>query len=173
MDQRPQPAGLGGDLRDRLQRPHLVVGQPDRDQAGIFRDVRRGCACRPVHREHRHRAALGLELAHGAQHRLMLGLPGHHPAAGREPAPGAEQGQVDRLGAARAPDQVARTGAQRLRLLVAGGIEGGARRPAFGVRALGVGFGNAPQRGANFGQHRRAAGVVEVGPGTASGAQAA
>ncbi|OLE24945.1 MAG: hypothetical protein AUG49_12110 [Catenulispora sp. 13_1_20CM_3_70_7] len=102
----------------------------------------------------------------------MLGLPGHHRAAGGKAPTGSQQGQVDRLGAARAEDDLAGRCAHGGGGPIAGGVQRVARGAAFGMGTLGVGFGQVGQRGAHLGQHRRPAGVVEVGPRTGA-AQAA
>jgi hypothetical protein len=118
----------------RLHGARLVVGEGGRDEAGS-RQVGLRVAALGVDREDLDPAALQLQPAHRAQHRLVLRRPGHDRYVMRQPAAGAEQGEVHRLGARGREDDLGRLDAESVGSLVAGPVEGGQGGPALGMGA--------------------------------------
>ena len=129
VDQRADVVGALDDGRDRLDRPHLVVGESHRNEGRSPRDrvhVDRRAGVDPG--DH-NRPAQRLHPPRRAENRLMLGRPGDQ----RPAAP--EQREVDGLRAGGDERDLGSAGAERLRGQVSCAIQGGAGSPSFGMRA--------------------------------------
>lgn len=157
----------------RLDAPDLVVGEADRNEGGGGRDVIGIRQAVSVHCEDLDGMALRLKAPDRTQHGLVLGGPGDDRPF-RKATRGAEQRQVDGLGARCGERDLGAVGAEGLGGQVVGGIQRGARNSTFGVRARRVAVRNGLQRFANLGEDWRRAGVVQVdavsrGSGPAAG----
>ena len=106
----------------------------------------------------------GLEIPRGGDDGLMLGRPCEDGRLSREPMRCAEDREVDGLGAGGGESDLGAGGVQRGGEMVAGCVERGSGRPAFGMEARRVPAGDVGQRLGNFWECRGGAGVVEVHP---------
>jgi len=102
------------------------------------------------------------------QHGLMLGGPGHHETALWQAPRGAQEGEVDRLGARAGERDLGAVGAERLRGKVAGTIERGPGGAPVRVRARGISFGQVAQRRPDLWEDWRGSRVVEIDPAAIS-----
>jgi len=89
----------GDHLGHGLDGPDLIVGEPDRDQRGTARDGIRVGAGILVDVCDLDGVALGFEAPDRPQDRLVLGRPRHDQPLLGDAATGAEDGEVDGLGA--------------------------------------------------------------------------
>jgi len=142
----------GGDVLDHAD---LVVHRHDRGQDGVGAD--RSLEDFQIHQAVVHHVQVGdleafaLQLTHGVEHGLVLGLDGDQVLAlALVELGGALDGQVVGLGGTRGPDHLTRVGTDQGGDMLAGNLDGLLGSPAIGMAA----GGGVAELFVQVGQHR-------------------